>query len=425
MKYNELIKNFATIREYLRDFYIFGFRSRKEFTRNSARKYDNERRRAENWLRGVMSFHATASGKSFFISADSRIVAQNPLHAAFKNKSFTDYDISLHFYLLDALADGKEHSLKMLAESIADKWQCAPGVLDVPDDATIRNKLNEYVTLGLLHSRKEKRSLLYSLSTAMQNMDGYLDAISFAAEALPLGVIGSFLLDAHGYAPRIFSFKHRYLLGVLDSEILLALIECVNRKLYARITRRAPKHDTTVQELIFPLRFYHGTQSGRDYLFAWSVKVKQMRVYRLDRIIRVASAADTDPDVLAANLSKSRLEAMAADLQKNLWGVAFGKKPSTATLQRLSMTVYAAPDEGHIVQRLFREKRCGLVTQTGPTSWRFDAVVYDALELLPWLRTFVGRITALTCSSPEVARRFHDDLQAMLQLYGEVGDALP
>ena len=145
-EYSELIKKFETIREYLRDFYIFGFKTRNDFTRNSARKYDNERRRAEDWLRGAMSFHTNESGKSYFISADSRVIPENPLYKAFKNKSFTGYDICLHFYILDAIADGNEHSLRQIADSISYRWQAVPGAPNVPDDATIRNKLNEYVT---------------------------------------------------------------------------------------------------------------------------------------------------------------------------------------------------------------------------------------------------------------------------------------
>ena len=47
MAFNELIKNFDNIRLLMRDFYVFGFRSRADFADKSARSYDNERRRIE------------------------------------------------------------------------------------------------------------------------------------------------------------------------------------------------------------------------------------------------------------------------------------------------------------------------------------------------------------------------------------------
>ena len=47
MAFNELIKNFDNIRQLMRDFYVFGFKSRADFTDKSARSYDNARRRID------------------------------------------------------------------------------------------------------------------------------------------------------------------------------------------------------------------------------------------------------------------------------------------------------------------------------------------------------------------------------------------
>ena len=45
MSYTELIKNFNRTRDYMREFYVYGFKSREEYNRKSARSYDDERRR--------------------------------------------------------------------------------------------------------------------------------------------------------------------------------------------------------------------------------------------------------------------------------------------------------------------------------------------------------------------------------------------
>ena len=50
-------------------------------------------------------------------------------------------------------------------------------------------------------------------------------------------------------------------------------------------------------------------------------------------------------------------------------------------------TVYYDDNEQHIPQRLEREKRCGTVEQVSEDVWRFSADVYDASEMLPWIRT--------------------------------------
>ena len=55
MAYSELIKSFEKIRDYMRDFLVYGFRSREDFTRKSARSYDDVRfiyvRPREDYLR--------------------------------------------------------------------------------------------------------------------------------------------------------------------------------------------------------------------------------------------------------------------------------------------------------------------------------------------------------------------------------------
>lgn len=43
-EFNELIKNFDKIRNYIRDFYMYGFMVRDDYQYKSARTYDNEKR---------------------------------------------------------------------------------------------------------------------------------------------------------------------------------------------------------------------------------------------------------------------------------------------------------------------------------------------------------------------------------------------
>ena len=44
-EYKELIKQFDKIRSYVRDFYVYGFKTREDFHEKSGRTYDNQRRR--------------------------------------------------------------------------------------------------------------------------------------------------------------------------------------------------------------------------------------------------------------------------------------------------------------------------------------------------------------------------------------------
>ena len=90
-------------------------------------------------------------------------------------------------------------------------------------------------------------------------------------------------------------------------------------------------------------------------------------------------------------------------------------------LFKLEMTLYAAPNEGFIPKRLEREKRCGRVEQVDETHWRYTAWVYDAWEMMPWIRSFIGRIVELKCDDERVTDRFRRDIMDMARLYGGEG----
>ena len=49
---------------------------------------------------------------------------------------------------------------------------------------------------------------------------------------------------------------------------------------------------------------------------------------------------------------------------------------------------------------------------------RFSADVYDASELIPWIRTFICRITDISISNKALETQFKEDLQAMYEMYG-------
>ena len=132
--------------------------------------------------------------------------------------------------------------------------------------------------------------------------------------------------------------------------------------------------------------------------------------YRLDSIEKV-KPLDVIPDY---DTYLNLLE----DYCKHLWGVASGQD---GVLEYIEMTLKVEADERHIVQRLEREKRCGKVDKLNDTLWRFTADIYDAQEMMPWLRTFIGRIVSLTCSNKAVEERFLSDIAVMTALYGDEG----
>lgn len=160
-EFQELIKNFDRIRDYMRQFYVYGFKMRNDFEEKSARTYDNERRRIESWLSDYMRSDYSAKGKRVYINVDSKAIPENPLYAAWKAKSFTDNDIMLHFFLLDQLY-GEPEGLS--AGELGDRMSECYGT--VFDSQTIRLKLREYEALGILRAVKQGKTRRYALEPA-------------------------------------------------------------------------------------------------------------------------------------------------------------------------------------------------------------------------------------------------------------------
>lgn len=408
MAYSELIKSFSRIRDYMRQFYVYGFKSREEYDAKSARSYDNERRRIESWLGDFMSFRQGRDGKNVFLSVDSRRIPSNPLYKAFHAKSFTDKDVTLHFYTLDILAQGEA----LTAGQITDKIEEYLTRFEIPfpmDESTVRKKLKEYEALGLLQSEKCGKSLCYRRAEDAVNQESWQDALAFFSEAAPLGVIGSYFKERLDH----FRFKHHYILHALDSEILLQILDAISQRRVVELLMRSNRSKEDFLRTICPLKIYCSTQTGRQYILGYSYIGKHPVFYRLDAIKTVTlGSCEKQYDTYLGFWEK---------FDGNLWGVSTGVEYS---LDHIEMTIRFEQGEEFILQRLQREKRHGTVEITGEHTCRFAADVYDASEMLPWLRTFIGRIENLQCSNPYVVRTFYEDLAKMHAMYGGDDDAV-
>lgn len=412
MAYSELIKNFSKIREYMSQFYVYGFKSRNEYTDKSSRSYDNERRRIESWLGDYMSFHQDSGGRNTFIAVDSREISHNPLYNAFKAKSFTANDIMLHFYIMDILVDNTAKSIKEIADEITEYSSLFEGDYQT-DESTLRKKLKEYEKTGIIESSKRGKEFVFSRKSDNVNLDLWRYAVEFFSEENPLGVVGSFILDKFDddYTP--FVFKHHYILHALESEVLCALFDAIGSHMIIKAEVYSPKsHDTSIHEIL-PLKIYISTQSGRRYLMVYHYGFKRISFFRLDSIKKtLPEKCDTE---------YTKYLSLVERFEKNLWGVSIGR---SYTLEHIEMTLFVGDNEQYIINRLEREKRNGNVTEIDKNHYKFTADVYDTMEMMPWIRTFIGRITKLECSNQAVVDTFYSDMKKLKEMYGGGGDAV-
>ena len=278
MAYSELVKNFKRIRDYMRDFYIYGFKSRDEYTRKSARSYDDERRRLESWLGDYMQFRQTPDGKNVFISIDSRLTHHNPLYKAWKTKSFTDGDITLHFILMDVLASSGG---SMTLSEITDQIDGYLSIFKEPrmfDESTVRKKLKEYISEGIVIGTKQGKTMYYQRVEETPEFDP--DMLDYFSEAVPCGVIGSFLLDKVVEHEGHFAFKHHYITGTMDSEILCDIFMAMREKRNITLETINRQKDRITENHVVPICVMISGQSGRQYLMAYIFRMWNHCSYR-------------------------------------------------------------------------------------------------------------------------------------------------
>ena len=154
-------------------------------------------------------------------------------------------------------------------------------------------------------------------------------------------------------------------------------------------------------------------QSGRQYLMAYIPQFKRMMSFRIDYIISVKPDEKSD----CFDLLREKLNGM----RPHMWGVST-KGKSGQRMEHVEFTVHYDDNEQHIHRRLEREKRCGTVERVDKNTSRFFADVFDASEVVPWIRTFICRITQVHFSDEKLEAQFKKDIEEMYRLYRVEGD---
>ena len=411
--FSELIKNFGRTRDYVRDFFIYGFKVRGDFDRKSSRSYDDERRRVESWLGDHIHYDDSKRGRQFSLTADSGHLQENPLYQAYYACSFTDNDIRLHFLLSDLLTGGGSYTISELTELLYTEYGA------VFEAQTVRGKLKEYADMGVFIVEKRGNKAYYRLSADTLDIfsadcPGLEDAIRFFSEMQPFGVIGNSILQSTGLRNNCFIMKHNYIVRALEDEMLCTILQAIDehRTLELRIFSSHNYHTGTEKEhksTCIPLRISTSVQSGRRYLIAYMPASQRLSAMRTEyiQIIRTGEVCDTFADyqeMLERNLP-------------HVFGASFGMRDHDSITSPLFLTLRVEEKEDYIPDRIRREMRCGSLEQIGDGIWRVTLDIFDPQEALPWIRTFTGRILSIAGGTAEVRQKLIKDMYDTAALY--------
>ena len=405
--FHELIKNFNKCRDYVRDFFVYGFKSRNDFSAKSNRTYDDERRRIESWLAEYIKTDYTEEKcKNISLQMDSNLLETNPLYRVWKTKSFTDNDIMLHFFLLDTLKDGSM-SVSEIADSLLQNYEV------IFDPQMIRRKCNEYVKEGLLAAEKTGKTMTYrrqiTFADIMMEDSDLLAAISFYHLAAPFGFIGSTILDQQKKNNFMFRIKHSFLVHTLEDEMVSLLLQAMRNKQEVCLFCQSNKNQEMRKEHGVPLQFFSSTRTGRRYILVYRTSTKRFLCHRLDQIKKI--------ELLSVYEEYDSVREKLEQNKSRTFGVSF-QNQSQYREQHLKLLLHIDEiNETYILKRLEREGKGGTITRVDKDTCLYEKIIFDAHEMLPWLRTFIGRILSIETEQRNFQQHFLRDLESMYKMY--------
>lgn len=412
--FNELIKNFDKIREYLRAFAVYGYKQREDFAHKSPRTYDNEKRRIQSYLNPYIHEQTFQKGKCISINFDYLSISFNPLFDAFKTKSFTKNDIMLHFIILDLLTTFDVLTFSELYNKFITDYMEAFTHDKLVDERTMRLKLQEYIRYGLIIEIREGKSIHYRLAPnplttlSTETKDHLYRALSFYQNIAPLGLLGHFLLDKEDITHSYFAFSNLHFSNTVDDLWIAKLLTAISKHQQVRLAHRKDKNS-----IVLPLKIIDNVEQGRRYITAYHYKDQKYKFYRLDRLNDVEILDQTDA------YFPQKLQIMNT-LLDTTWGIALSGMDHPNKLETWQLLLQIDEEkEKHLLEQFTTSHQEAILQRVGMNTFHYTLSILDANESVPWLRQFIGRIISVECTNRFALQRFVNDIQVMQSYYQE------
>ena len=405
-EYNGCLKgSIEQARDYARESFVYGLKTKDELTEEfhvSARTVEKSTQNMGDWFQECLQTRVIKESRKHvkYISLDCRNYSVNPLYKMWKACSFTTNEIVFFFFILDYLTKKEEpvslaelheayyfmHRSDGFQKSSAKKWLENKGL---PSGIIVKAGRGKYSLAP---------------SVALSEMR---DLLQYYSEIAPGGVIGSFITDKLDACKSPFGFKQHYIGQAFDCEIICSILLAIKNNCSVSLYYLT-RSKWEIEANVLPVKVLSSTQNGRQYLIAWDENSKRFFNYRLDRIKTITILDSSSADV-------GKRHEQYRQIEKHMWGVSLGDGEKV----HVEFCVKVKEDEAYIINRLYREMRCGTVEPVpdSPGLVKFSADVYDAHEMFPWIRTFICRIVSLKISDHELEKHFWKAISDMYDIY--------
>lgn len=401
------IRDYDSFRAYLRFVYIYGCCTKEFMTDNglttSARKFEEDTRRTRAIIPEYIDETTTSRKKALRVNTGALEAEVNFLSISYFIRTFTDYDFALYFSVLLLLVQTPGLGFTELLEKVI----ALTGFYEMSDKTLQRFLKNELANKGIIDDRGGYSLFLDRLASLCdEEIESLLVVVDFYKNTLPANILGEYAHDTLLHYARfersiipstsLFLFRYRHMERIVDDNALLPLIACVRDRRKARYTYKEKKREGFPRQIRFdPLygRQYAVIHDGNRWHNALIANIRD-----------VEELLETTTAEFGCFLSDSWFAAYSDD----------ENKPRSAVRVRF----YISYNERHILKRLNREKRHGTVTTVRDGEYLFDIQLSNPLEILPWLRSFLGFASVEKSDEHDLFEQYAAFLTKMRELYG-------
>ncbi|WP_176772752.1 WYL domain-containing protein [Sporomusa acidovorans] len=195
----------------------------------------------------------------------------------------------------------------------------------------------------------------------------------------------------------------------MDDEVFINILTAIQEKKMVHFETYSSRSKNPFRQTILPLRVAINVKHGRRYLLAYNKRKHNFFSFRLDYIKNV-HILEENPDF------DKRLTELETRFSSS-WGIFLGRKNH---LEQLEMVISINEStEAYVLTRLKREGKHGTIEKVADNTFVYRIEVTDTQEMVPWLRTFIGRIISIKGSNQQVIKQFTDDIMHMAAMYEE------
>lgn len=413
------------LRDFVRELYVESFHSS-----NGHISIHSESGRSEGEAKSRLhaffeeNFITKNSKNEDIIKFDSRTVYQNPLFAIWKMCHFKPEYLTRDFALFDLLStkeyekglsdydlksdDSGKNRLEFYTGKPISHKQLGPYISNLRNNGVL-NAQDIYNKDGKLLKKTYKLADTKIIQNLIKNNSAILAAIEFASETFPCGVLGSYILDSidADTSHPIFNFKHHFIYNTLDSEVMYTIFSAINEKRFVTIRRK----ENIIR--VTPIQVRYSTRDGRTYLIYYTnyPRYKGFNVENFENIVYVKKSENCP--------YFNSLIIEFESIKHNLWGksITINKKKT----EHVDFTVQYKDSESYILKRLQRESFSGRIkSNANDKKATFSFELFDSKELIPWIRSYFGRITHFNFENEILQQQLTSEIKKLYAMYNNL-----